>query len=142
VSNFDTIKSITDNLVRVLDAKGIKFIVGTNEEKEVTASNYPSGKVFYQGDEFEENFGEQMKYIEGEFLIRVFLKDTNEKTLNRDCQRWVHNIRKAVTISALNVGDLASTKYVARITTINTNKTIEDDIGVLDYGLQVRYREI
>jgi len=142
VANFDTIKSITDNLITVLDAKGIKFIVGTNEDKEVTASNYPSGKVFYQGAEFEENFGEQAKYIEGKFLVRIYLKDPHEKVLNRECQRWVHNIREAVTIGALNIGDLSATKYVSRITTIDITKTIDDDLGVLDYELQVRYREI
>jgi hypothetical protein len=126
----------------VLKAKGIDFEIGVDPEKEVIGSKYPFGRVFHTGTEFEENHGEQPKYVTDVFLVRVYLKDTSERFSDLELKKWSHNIREAVTIGALNVGGLAVTKYVSRIQTNDITIEVSEGVGVLDYELQVRYREI
>lgn len=142
MGNFDTINSISDNIITVLKAKKIDIEVGIDPDKEVAGSKYPFGRVFNPDEDFQENHGEQSKYVNGVFLIRIYLRNTNEKELDREFKRWVHNIREAITINALNIGDLASTKYVSGVEKLEINKTVVESIGTLDYELQVRYREI
>jgi hypothetical protein len=143
MSNMDTVKAITDNLQAVLQTEGIKFSrKAYDDEKAIPASLVPFGQIFYRGENFEYTHGQRPGYAEGEFKLRVVLRGRNPADLMRSQQEWVHKIRGALTVDALNVGDLASTGYVSRVVTKGVDIENRENFAFLNYMVAVRYREV
>lgn len=143
MSNFDTITAITDNIETVLTGLGINFSSATYENDiDIPASLTPFGQIFYEGEEFEYVHGQKPKYAHSNFLLRVHLEDRSDRELTRSEQKWAHNIRDGLTVNALNVGDLVTTKYVNLVETIEVQAIHNQPRrGVLEYRVRVSYRE-
>jgi hypothetical protein len=144
MTNFSTIKSITDNLQTVLKGLGINFTCEMLKDgQSVSVSLLPLGQIFYDSETFEYTHGEKPEYIEVAYNIRILLQERNATDTIREQQRWVHTIRDALTVSALNIGDLASSKLVSKVTTedVSIDNTL-DSITAVDYTVLIRYREL
>jgi len=143
MSNFDTVKAITANIESVLKAQGIGFNLATDETLDKKAALTPYGEIFYISETFEYTHGQKPEYAEAEFKIRIVLFNPNPRDMVREQQKWVHLIREALTVNALNVGGLVATKYVSRVTTDTvTIGSNGDGFADLDYTILIRYREV
>lgn len=142
MSNLATIKSITDNLQTVLRAKGIKFERKIDEEN-IKATQLPAGQIFYRGEEFEYAHGMKPKWIEASFAIKVMIRERDAQNLIESTQEWVHNIREAINVNALNIGDLSSSKLVSRADTETADVEYpEKDTAMINTTVVIRYREL
>ncbi len=143
MANLETIKSITDNLQTVLQSMGVKFARETiADESKIPASLIPFGQIFYNTEEFEYTHGQKPMYVDTEYLIRVVLREKTSTDLIRTQQEWVHLIRDGLTINALNINALASTKYVSRVTTELLVMDTRENTTFVHYTVKIRYREI
>lgn len=143
MSNFDTVDAITDNVQAVLEAQGIKYHPEVIEDVEKIAdSALPLGQIFYKGEEFEYTHGQKPQYSEIEFLLRVVFRERNQREMIRMQQEWAHKIRDSLTVNALNIGKLVSSKLVSRVTTENVDIDNRAALSVLEYEVLVRYREL
>lgn len=143
MSNFDTIKSITDNIETVLRAKGIKFERNLDKDiANVPASKMPIGHIIYRQEVPEYVHGMKPKYITAEFAVRVYNRERSDKNGIEFVQKWMHDIREAITVNALNIGDLASSKLVslAEAESVDIEYPSEDTI-LLNATVTIRYRE-
>lgn len=143
MGNADTVHSITDNVEEVLRNQGAKFSPATYEEEAIPAALLPMGKIFYEREDFEYTHGQKPEYAEIDFLLQIILRNENPKDLIRTQQTWVHNVRDSLTVDALNIDDLSSSKLVSRVTT----DSIEIDnrpegLSIINYIVNVRYREV
>ena len=114
MSNFATIKAITDNLETVLRAKGIKFerkLSDENDNEGLKASQLPAGEIRYGPEDFEYAHGMKPKYVEVVFTVKILIRERNAKNNIMKVQEWVHNVREAINVNALNIGDLASSRF-------------------------------
>lgn len=143
MSNFDTISAITDNIETVLKNLGINFTREVYDNVDsVPASILPHGRIFYVSESFEYPYGQKPAYADAVFRATIILMNRDALGMIRDQQKWAHNIREAITVNALNVGSLSTTKYVslASITSIDIDNTA--DKSALDITIQIRYREV
>lgn len=149
MSNYDTIKSIADNLESVLRGLGIHFDRKTYEDiGNIPASVLPHGEIFYRGEVFEYTHGQRAGYAEGLFRLRVILRERTPADVMREQMRWVHLVRDVLTVNALNIGSLATSKLISLVTTgvvevdnIRTD-SVTADVAAMDYSLSIRYREV
>ncbi|MEE9615278.1 MAG: hypothetical protein V3W31_10090 [Thermodesulfobacteriota bacterium] len=143
MANVDTVKAITDNLEVVLRGEGIKFSRKVYEdEKSIPASLIPFGRIFYRGESFEHTNGQKPGYVEIEYLASVVLREKDAADLIRRQQEWVHRIREALTVDALNTGELAASKYVSRVDTTGVDMERRDTLAFVNCKITVRYREL
>ena len=141
MGNFETVRAITDNIRDVLKAEGMHFPrTNQEDEKNIPASLIPLGAVSYTGEAFEYTHGQRPGYMEAGFAVKVLLNERDPVVMTRQQQTWIHRIREALTVDALNTGYLASNKLVSRVTTDSVD--VEDKAGkaVLTCRLRVRYR--
>lgn len=142
MSNFETVSAITDNILGILKATGINFTrKDFDDRKAVPASLMPLGAVFYTGERFESAHGQRPLYAEAEYNIRVLINGRDAEEIIRELQKWAHTVKEALTVDALNTGDLASTKLVCRVTVARVDSENRDDRSALSLRLLVRYRE-
>jgi hypothetical protein len=142
MTNIDTVSAITDNMQSGLQKEGVRFSRKTyDDEKNVPASLIPFGEVFYLGEAFEYTHGQRPGYVEARFVLKVVLKERDPVDMMREEQGWVHRIRGAITVDALNTGALLSSKLVSRVTFTGVEVMNRDYISVLVYRVSVRYRE-
>ena len=142
MADIDTVKSTTDNLQTVLDGLGIKFSRETFDDlSKIPASLIPFGRIFYLGETFEYTHGQKAEYAEVEFSVQVVLKSRDAVDRIRDQQVWVHKLRDGLTVNALNIADLATSKLISRVTTESVTINNISDLSTLDYTIRVRYRE-
>lgn len=143
MTNFSTIKSITDNLQSVLRGIGLNFSREIHEdESKIPAGAIPLGHIFYRGETFEDTFNQRPIYIEAEYKLRVILRERDPIDMMREMQKWTHTVKDALTVNALNIGDLASSKLVnlVRVERAET-ETLSADMGAVNIEAIVRYRE-
>lgn len=141
MSAFDTVTSITENIQKVLRNEGIHFLKRTYGDGAVPASLYPFGELSYLGETFPETLGERPGYAEAEFLITVAFAGRDPEEAVRDSQKWVHAIRGALTVNALNTGGLSSSKLVSSVRTLRAESESGDKSLKIKYRVAVRYRE-
>ena len=144
MGDFATIQSVTDNIESVLKSLGIHFDRAVYEtDADIPASLLPYGRIFYEGEIFEELSGERPSYIEANFTIRVTIGERDRRQMMMELQRWVHLVRDGLTVSALNIGDLASSKLISRVITENATTEVinNESVASVVYKLRIRYRE-
>ena len=140
--NFATIKSITDNVQSVLQGQGIKFSRSTFEdETAIPAALIPYGQIFYTGEDFEYTHGQRAGYAVGNFDIKVILQNRDATNLILSMQKWTHAIRDALTVNALNIVDLASSKLVSWVNVEGVKTEHKAEYGFMNFGIKIRYRE-
>ena len=141
-ANFTTIKSITDNVQSVLEAQGIKFSRKTFENaKAIPAGLLPYGEVHYKGEDFEYTHGQRAGYAIGNFDVRVVLRDRDAIDLMRLTQKWTHAVRDALTINALNIVDLATSKLVSWVNVDGVAAEHSAEFSFMNFNVKIRYRE-
>ena len=140
--NFATIKSIMDNVQSVLQAQGIKFSRSTFEdEKNIPAPLLPFGGIYYRGEDFQYTHGQRPGYAEADFFVKVVLRDRDSAELIRSAQKWMHLLRDALTVNAINIEDLAVSKPASLVTVERGDVENKGDMAVLGFKVKIRYRE-
>lgn len=142
MSNFDTVLAITDNLRTLLEGLGICFSEKTyDDEKSIPASLLPLGEIIYAGESFEYAHGQRPGYAEAEFTLKVTLSGRSQTGAVRSAQSWVHGIRDALTVDALNTGTIAAVRSVSRVETKGVDVKGGESLTKVHYRIAVRYRE-
>lgn len=142
MSNFATVSAITDNLQSVLKGQGIHFSKNAfDDPKSISAGSLPMGRIFYAGETFEYAHGQRPLYGEVEYSVRVLLSEKDPDEMMREQQRWTHTVREALTIDALNSGDLAASRPVSRVTVAGVRAENDRHTASLVLRTIVRYRE-
>jgi len=142
MSNLDTVLAITDNLRTALEGLGICFSEKTyDDEKSIPASLLPLGEIIYTGESFEYAHGQRPGYAEAEFTLKVTLSGRSQTGAVRSAQSWVHGIRDALTVDALNTGSIAAVRSVSRAETKGVDVKGGDSLTKVHYRIAVRYRE-
>lgn len=144
MTDFDTLTAVTDNLQTVLKGLGLNFTRQTfDDETQIPASLLPLGQIFFKSVEFENTHNERPSYAEAIFDVKVIQSHKAPETAIRDQQKWITSIRDGVTIGALNIGSLVSSKLVSRVTNEGSAEMDNKGSGMsfLTYPLRVRYRE-
>lgn len=145
MTNIQTIKAITVNLKTLLKGLGINFTEKTDVyKKNNSASVKPVGSIYYKSEAFEHGYGGKAYYINAGFTVTVQLTDRNDSELIRQQQTWVHEVREALTVDGLNVGELVEGKPVTRILVekvaiSNDKKSSSSEVS---FEIVVRYREV
>ena len=142
MSNFDTVSAITDNLQEALKKQGIHFSKsGFDDPGSIPASLLPLGRIFYAGESFEYAHGQRPSYAEVEYSVRVLLAEKDPAEMMREQQRWTHRVRDAMTIDALNTGELAIGRPVSRVMVAGVSVVNDRHTASLVLRTVVRYRE-
>jgi len=143
LTNFATITSITDNIQTVLKGLGLNFTREVYDDPAtVPAGILPHGQIFYKSESFENVYNQRASYAEATFSVRVVLRKGDATALIREQQRWVHTVKDALTVNALNIGDLASSKLVSLVTIERAEaEALGDSIGAVTIDGVLRYRE-
>ena len=143
MSNFDTITAVTDNLESVLRGLGLKFTQEIYDDvSAIPASLLPHGQIFYDKEVFEYTHGQKPEYATVSFRIRVALTGRDARKFIRDQQNWVHKIREALTVNALNIGGLAASKLINVVSLDEVDVENTADRASLMCRVGVRYREV
>ncbi|MDP2689430.1 MAG: hypothetical protein Q8P48_04890 [Deltaproteobacteria bacterium] len=142
MSNFDTVSAITENIQAILNREGVFFSRKSfDDRKSIPASLFPLGRIFYAGESFEYSHGQKPLYAEVEYTIRVELSEKDPYEMMREQQRWAHCIRGALTVDALNTGELAASKHVSRVVVAGVEADNGRNASSLILRTIVRYRE-
>jgi hypothetical protein len=143
MSNFETVKSITDNLQTICQGLGIKFSRKTFEEpKNVPAALIPLGEIYYNGQVRQHNHGQGPQYIVINFSLKVVLKERDLQVMMRKQQEWINKLDDAITIQALNIGALASSQLVSWVS-IEEEETDDDiDQSKVNLSVDIRFRRL
>ncbi len=138
MANSDTVKGITLNLTSILEGLGLKV-----EDLSIDPSmvSTPVCVILYEGEDFEYGHGQKPLYSEIRYLLKVMLNDPRPGTSRDRYAEYVHGVREAVTVDALNVGALLASKLVSLVNTTEVTVTYEPPVSIIDYRLNVRYRE-
>lgn len=143
MSSFNTVKAITTNLKKVVAAIGVKVrVVSSSELDNTPLSILPMAIVDYEGESFENNFGEMPKYVEATYIVKVVTKKSTGKSINNEeDQKWIHKVRDALNVNTLNINELATSKLISmvKINSINVEEVKEKKI--ISFKLTIRYRE-
>ncbi len=138
MANSDTVKAITANLTSVLEGLGFKI---EDLSSDPSMASTPACEVLYEGEDFEYGHGQKPLYNEIRYLLKVLLNDPRPGTSRDKYAQYVHGIREAVTVNALNTGALAASKLVSLVNTTEVTVAYEPPVSTIDYRLNVRYRE-
>ncbi len=142
MGNFNTVKAITENILAVLKGEGINFSCKTyGSDEHIPASILPFGELYYEGEDFENQHAGCPGFVDARFKVRLVLgaRDAADTIMNE--QKWVHALRSALTVSALNSAKLASSMLVSRVTTVGMDIENKERFSVLFSRVSVRYRE-
>jgi hypothetical protein len=143
VGNFDTVTAITANLTKLLKQQGAKFTLEAYEDTtKIPASILPHGLIQYLGEVFDQEHGQRPSWNEIKFKIRIVFKSTSADVVIRDQQEWMHKIRDNVTVNAMNIDDLASSKLVSWIKIEEGDVDNQLDRSILEAFMMIRYREL
>lgn len=142
MSNFETVKAVTENIRTTLKSEGINFLKKTFDDgKSIPASLMPFGEIIYTGEAFEGTLGGRPPYAEAGFNVKVRLSERDPEDMIREEQRWLHKVRSVLTAGALNAGELSGTKYVSKVSVLNVGAENLKNISTLSFDIKVRYRE-
>lgn len=139
MANSDTVKAITANLAAILAGLGFK-VEDLSIDPSMTAS--PVCVILYEGEDFAYGHGQKPLYNEVKYLLKVMLSDPKPGTSRDKYAEYVHAIREAVTVDALNAGALATSKLVSLVNTTDVAIAYEPPVSTIDYRMNVRYREV
>jgi hypothetical protein len=139
--SFESVRAITENLRRTLEAKGIRFQAAHGEDDHPTqASLLPAGLIFYSGESFEYVHGQRAGYAEAEYRVRVIFREKDAGGIAAERQKWGHTIREALTVDSLNTGVLAGARPVSRVVVANIKAGETKGLSALNCTVIVRYR--
>ena len=143
MGNFETVVSITANLTKLLKQQGAKFTLEAYEDvTKIPVSILPHGLIQYLGEVFDQEHGQRPSWNEIKFKIRIVFKSTSADVIIRDQQKWMHKIRDNVTVNAMNIDDLASSKLISWVKIEEGDVDNQVDRSTLECFMLIRYREL
>ena len=143
MGNFDTVASITANLTKLLKQQGLTFTLEAYEDTtKIPTSVLPHGLLQYLGEVFDQEHGQRPSWDEIKFKIRIVFKSTSADVIIRDQQKWMHKIRDNITVNAMNIDDLASSKLVSWVKIEEGDVDNQLDRSTLECFMLIRYREL
>jgi hypothetical protein len=137
----DTTKAIVANVKTVASLQGIKFSVRKYEDENIPASLLPHGTILYTEMEYEYVHGQRSGYAQLGLMLRIVIKERNAEETLRSQLEWTDKLRSSLTINALNIGKLLTSKLVSRVTTETVDVDNTADKSILNFEIFVRYRE-
>lgn len=140
MSNYDTINAITVNLRTVLAGLGLQVEEG-GFSADPTFTTSPGCRVRYPFEEFHDTFRQRPSACEARFEIEIYVNDADPQTRKQKQQQWVHAVRDAVTVDALNTGGLAASKLVSAVRSEEPEISYSWPLSTIRYRLNIRYRE-
>jgi len=141
VNKTDTLRAITDNLTLILKAEGLHLPREEYaDDKNVPSSLFPYGIISYEGETFEYTHGQRAGYSDATFTVKVALRSRDHMAKTNDEQIWVHRIREALTVKALNAGKIQALSPVSRVVTEAVKVEQQGYVSRLIYSLRIRYR--
>jgi|GEM_PF-2811021 len=137
--NAATVNSITDNLISILTAlSGFLFEKDSIDPKINTWVQLNIGS-----DNEDENHGEGPMYIEQQYEIVAQREITDKRDHRTKGAQIKWDIKEAITVAALNVKDLASSKLISIVeqdSSVNEYSSAEG-LGVM-VNVTVRFRDL
>lgn len=141
VTNTTNVQAIITNLETIVGTTlGFKLEYNIKDDPDVDTT--PGAIILYLGEVFEESFGEKPLYNEIAFLILIKFTEDTPGLIRDKAVTYIHKLREGITIDLLNVGDLAATKIVSRVTHEGADLDNEQPVNQIDYSLSIRYREL
>lgn len=144
MANSDTILAIVDNIQIVTQAAlGIKFRKESYEDDaKIPASFLPLGQITFEGLIPEYDNGQKPGYSEANILLRVVLTERASQDVQRQQIKWVSDLRDALTVNALNIGALATSKLVSWVVVEDIDPDNSAKRAVFNFEIFIRYREV
>ena len=139
MSNLDTIKAITTNLKAIISTT----LAWSREDLSADphAEETLQAKLIYREERPKHNFGEAPGYIEAFFVVEILTNKTTPDDIRDSLQAGVHGLIDAVTINALNVGDLAASKLVSWVEHAGSDAEQEVPLSTIRHPITIRYRK-
>jgi len=139
MSNLDTIKAIEDNLSAIILAQGFMLEDSSEDQKRRTK---PLCALRHTGEEFGDEYGQKPDYNDIRYTLRISFSDSAPGTTRDKTAEYAHKIRNNVTVNALNVGGLVSSKLIFHVAHEGYSITGEGPPETeMEYRLRIRYRE-
>lgn len=139
---YETISAITDNIEAALKAEGLNVTrKALDLSRALPAGMMPLAQVSYGGERFESQFGERPGYSEARFTIKVIMPEQDGSLAMIEEQRLAHQVRSAMTDSALNGGVLSSTRPVTAVRIPGFGVEGSGGFSKISVDVNVRYRE-
>lgn len=138
--NAPTVNSITDNLIAILEGlSGFTF-----EKDKVDQKIHTWVQLNIAADREEESHGQGPMYLEQDYEI-VAVKEIDDKTdlrITATQVKWT--IKEAITVAALNTGDLASPDNLVIL--VELTSTVDDYSSsgklLVTINLTVKFRDL
>ena len=141
MTNFEIISAITSNLKSILETLGTNFRLGKAGEKTIPASANPYAEITYAGESFENTLNRRPSYAEAAFGIKLVFSGRDGEELTREAARWVHLIRDALSVNAMNAGELTVEKPVSSVKALNADVESKEGRVAINYKIKIGYRE-
>lgn len=138
MANADTVKAIEDNLTSILATQGFK-VEDLSSDPDVDTT--PLCAILHRGETFGAAHGEKPLYNEISYELSIRFNTKYPSTSRDSIADWAHKVRTNVTVNALNVGSLATTKLVSWVNHNGYDINYTPPITSISYKLRVRYRE-
>ena len=140
MSDLNTLKYLTTNLEEILSTT-LNWNLEDGSSERTPETNFLCNLRF-DGIDYEETYGQRPSYAEANFTIRVKTVKKTPSLSREKQQEIITSIRTGVTIDKLNVGNLAISLLVSRVTHISPEvPEYENNVSEISYGLSIRYRE-
>ena len=132
-----TICEITRNILSTLEKEGLYAAI---KGAEGVGTSHLSAGLIYGGESFNRGYGAAPSYSVAAFSLELTLsRDGAERSLF-ELQQWVHRLRDAITVDALNGGTLSDIRPVVSVW-VEDIRVEQAGQGVrLRCNLSVRYR--
>lgn len=137
--NAATVNSITDNLVAIIMALPKYLFESDAIDPKINAWV----QLNIGGDTEDENHGEGPMYIEQRYqlLAQREITDKNDHRTKSAQIKW--DLKEAITVAALNVGDLETSRLVSLIELGSSVNDYNSSEGlIVDIDLMVRFRDL
>jgi hypothetical protein len=143
VATSDTVLAIYNNLRAIVETLGGRLTT----ERALTLDSVspmlgvPQYTVTYLGSDFENSVGEKPKYDNSTFMVRARFYGETMDELSQTLISTIHATKEAVNVAALNVGSLAVSKLVSRVSAVKPDVKQEAPAVVVTMNFIIRYRE-
>jgi hypothetical protein len=140
----DTVLAIYTNLLSIITSLGgvnnkLREIVNGKEVAPMLGG--PQYTVSYKGSDFENSIGERPSYDNSTFEVGIKFTDATVSGITQKAIAAIHGVKEAVTVPALNVGSLVTSKLVSRVS-ISKAEVAQDGANVTaTVSISIRYRE-
>ena len=137
-TNEETVDAIIENIEQILTGLGFPI-------EDLSGDSYmssPWAQVHYNGEDFENEYSQRPEYNQVNLVLFMQFQ-SNTPALSRGLQvKTLHDLRDAITVATVNVGDLRDSKLVTFVQHTGGTVDYNAPITAISYALAVQYREV